>query len=281
MVRRTLVAVVESVTHLEQNVDRLRGEVRQAAMSGDRTRAHALRGELRRAERAWASAIAGDPPAAPTPTAPPSVREPAHRALTLLGAPAAPRLVAAVHEALYGAEIPGPRLAGLRRSEERAYAAAPRSRPFYVCAALDADRLTAARGLLAMSTWALADRIVGPLSPRVDFLISAARVARHVEGLTAPAARRLLWRFAASIPGAAESVDTMRPAGVARAAEAELAVHRAADRDARAAAATRAARLTDVEQLFGRDPESAGLPDEADMAAASADAEPRSGREAR
>jgi hypothetical protein len=97
-------------------------------------------------------------------------------------------------------------------------------------------------------------RVIGPLSPRVDFLTSAMRLAEHVDRIpdAGPAARRLLWRFAANIPGAAASVDAMTPAVVAEAAEAELVIHRDADRSHREAAAQRAReQLDDVEQLFG------------------------------
>jgi hypothetical protein len=97
-------------------------------------------------------------------------------------------------------------------------------------------------------------RVIGPLSPRVDFLVAAIQVAEHVGRIPdpGPAATRLLWRFAANIPGAAEGFDAIRPAAVARAAQAELEVHRDADRSHREAAAGRArTQLSDVEQLFG------------------------------
>jgi hypothetical protein len=105
-----------------------------------------------------------------------------------------------------------------------------------------------------VSTWPLANRIVGPLSPRVDFLTSAIRLAEHMDRIPepAPAASRLLWRFAANIPGAAASVNAMTPTAVVRAARAELEIHADVDRSHREAAAKRAKeQLDDVEQLFG------------------------------
>lgn len=252
--------MVESITHLEQRIDRLRAEVRRAVIAGDRVRARALRGELRKAEDAWEEALADIEDRAPTPTVSRGdapllpLREQVHQALTLLRGPAAPRLVVAVHEAFFGGEMLGTRLTSLRRDEERSFAAAPYSRAYYICSALTADLLSAARGLLAVSSWPLADRMIGPLSPRVDFLTAAVEVARHIERLDAPGPRpmRLLWRFAANIPGAGDGFDAMRPSVVARAAEAELDVHREADQERRARAADRARRrLTDVEQLFG------------------------------
>jgi hypothetical protein len=100
-------------------------------------------------------------------------------------------------------------------------------------------------------------RVIGSLSPRVDFLEAAIRVAEAIERIPAPvpAARRLLWRFAASIPGAAASPNHVEPEAVKQAAEAELTVHKDADSKTRREAAKRARRqLTDVEQLFGSKP---------------------------
>jgi hypothetical protein len=100
----------------------------------------------------------------------------------------------------------------------------------------------------------MSTRIVGPRSPRVNFLTSAIRLAEHIDrttGLT-PSTTRLLWQFAANIPGAASAADVMSPTAVAAAAQAELAIHEDADRSHREAAANRASeRLDTVEQLFG------------------------------
>jgi hypothetical protein len=159
-----------------------------------------------------------------------------------------------VHEAFFGAAFPTARLTSLKRDEERSFRTAPFARPYYICAALTADLLASARGLMAISTWPLERRVIGSLSPRVDFLTGAIRVAEAIERLPAPvpAARRLLWRFAASVPGAAETTANMHPHEVTRAALAELAVHQAADQATRQAAARRAReQLADAEQLFG------------------------------
>jgi hypothetical protein len=179
------------------------------------------------------------------------LREHVHHALTLLTVPAAPRLIVAVHEAFFSGEMVATRLTSLRRDEERSFRSAPYARPYYLCPALTADMLAPARGLLTVSTWSTAIRIVGPLSPRVHFLTAAVQVADAITrlGQTRPRADRLLWRFAANIPGAGEGVLT--PARVARAARAELVIHEEADRHAREAAAERASRLTDTRRLFG------------------------------
>ncbi|WP_207936501.1 hypothetical protein [Actinomadura sp. KC216] len=184
------------------------------------------------------------------------VREQVHQALTLLGAPAAPKLIGAVYAAFFPGEISSTRLTSLRRDEERSFRTAPYARPYYLCAALTADLLAPARGLLTVSTWPLEQRIVGPLSPRTDFLTAAARLAEHAaagRGTPSPEVQRLLWRFASNIPGAGTgTVGTADPAALAEAARAELDVHREADRRRRASAARRARdRLDDAERLFG------------------------------
>lgn len=250
-----------SAEELERQIDQLRVAVRRAVMAGDRARARALRADLRRAEQAWERALADIAEAAPA--APPSdeeqtgsllsIREQVHHALTLLSVPAAPKLICAVHEAFFASTILNARLTSLRRDEERSFRAAPHARPYYLCAALTADLLAPARGLLAISTWPMERRVVGPLSARVDFLTAAIRVAEHIERLPdpGPAAQRLLLRFAANIPGAADGFDA-KPDAVAAAARAELDVHAEADRAQRREAAERARKqLDDVQQLYG------------------------------
>ncbi|GAA0278223.1 hypothetical protein GCM10009527_088240 [Actinomadura nitritigenes] len=247
---------------LEARIAELRAGVRRAMATGDRRTARALRADLRRAEQEWDTAVLGDAgePEEPEPAASEGrrgllpVRDQVHQALTLLGVPAAPKLIGSVYAAFFPGEIPGTRLTSLRRDEERSFRTAPYARPYYLCAALTADLLAPARGLLTVSTWPLEQRIVGPLSPRTDFLASAIRLAEHA-GRTAPSpdAQRLLWRFASNIPGAVTgTVGTVDPAVLAEAARAELDVHREPDRRRRASAAGRArAQLDDAERLFG------------------------------
>jgi hypothetical protein len=259
--------VSESVEALEWRIERLRVAVREAVLAGDRERAIALRAELRHAEHAWEEALdqlAAAPAAPASPTAPAAtarndgpllpLREQVHQALSLLTVPAAPRLIATVHEAFFAGTFPNARLTSLKRDEERSFRTAPFARPYYICAALTADLLAPARGLLAISTWPMERRVIGSLSPRVDFLTAAIQVAEAIERLPAPvpAARRLLWRFAASIPGAGGGAQQMDPRTVTRAARAELEVHEPADRGTRNAAAARARdQLDDAQQLFG------------------------------
>jgi hypothetical protein len=259
--------VSEGVEILERRIDRLRVAVRQAVLAGEREKASALRRELRQAEQEWEDALeqaVESPPEASQPQVTATtggasspllpLREQVHEALALLAVPTAPRLIAAVHEAFFATTFPGSKLTSLKRDEERSFRTAPYARPYYICAALTADLLAPARGLLAVSTWPMECRIIGSLSPRVDFLTAAINVAAAVERLTqpVPAARRLLWRFAASIPGAAEDANRIDPRRVIHAAEAERKVHEPGDREARGAGARRAReQLDDAQQLFG------------------------------
>jgi len=182
------------------------------------------------------------------------LREQVHEALSLLTVPAAPRLIATVHEAFFAGSFPTARVTSLRRDEERSFRTAPFARPYYICAALTADLLAPVRGLLAVSTWPMERRVIGSLSSRVDFLTAAIQVAEAIGHIPDPsaAASRLLWRFAASIPGVADNPARMQPRRVILAARAELQVHQAADLAVRRPAAQRArSQLDDVAQLFG------------------------------
>ena len=70
------------------------------------------------------------------------LREQVYEALSLLQVPAAPRLIATVHEAFFATTFSTVRLTSLRRDEERSFRTAPFTRPYYICAALTADFLT-------------------------------------------------------------------------------------------------------------------------------------------
>ncbi|RJQ75953.1 hypothetical protein [Amycolatopsis panacis] len=264
---------------LEKNIAELRRAIRDAATAGASERAAELRTRLRRAERAWDALLDTDEDAAApavaepddVPPGPPAARgamlparEHAHRALMLLQTPAAPKLIVGVHEAFFPGELSAAKLSSLRRDEERSYRAAPGARPYYLCPALTHDLLSPARALVTISTWPLEQRIIGPLSPRADFLGGAIRIAEAIRGIAAspeteprPAAQRLLWRFAVNIPGAtsaepAAGAGTPDPDRVIAAAHAELAVHADTDHATRAAAAQRARKqLGDAQQLFG------------------------------
>lgn len=275
---------------LEKQIAQLRQAVREAVARRDSARVKELRAELRRAERAWDALISppetdgpegaeAEPRPIPADHDRPAaasmlpVREQVHQALTLLGVPAAPKLISAVHTAFFTGTLAASKLTSLRRDEERSYRSSPGARPYYLCPALTYDHLAPARALVTVSTWPLEERIVGPLSPRVHFLASAISIADAVttlrastivggDGGTAPAAERLLRQFAVNIPGATATepgaskkdlaVQPLDPHLVRATAQAELEVHSDADRATRAATAGRARRqLDDAEQLFG------------------------------
>ena len=247
--------VTEAAEELERRIDRLRVAVRQAVLAGDKERAAVLRRELKHAEQDWEDILADAEPeetahrTAELPLLP--LREQVYEALDLLTVPAAPKLISTIHEAFFTTGFASAKLTSLRRDEERSFRSAPFARPYYICAALTADMLAPVRGLMAISTWPMERRVIGSLSPRVDFLTAAIRVAAAVDRLSSPvpAASRLLWRFAASIPGAAQHA---KPRTVTEAAIAELKVHEAADQATRKAGAARArAQLDDAEQCFG------------------------------
>jgi hypothetical protein len=265
-------AVAETIEALERRIDELRVAVREAVLAGNRALAGQRRSALRSAELAWEDALdeaapeqtgtseQTEPSARAVPDEPSAragsllpLREQVYEALSLLQVPAAPKLIATVHEAFFGATFPTTRVTSLKRDEERSFRTAPFARPYYICAALSADYLAASRGLLAVSTWPLELRVIGSLSPRVDFLTAAIRVAEAIERIPEPpaAARRLLERFAASVSGAISPGGGADPTAVSEAARAELAVHRDADTRVRRAAAERARGLHHAEQLFG------------------------------
>ncbi|MFE3545586.1 hypothetical protein ACFXK0_21700 [Nocardia sp. NPDC059177] len=249
--------MTDSAEELEARISGLRAEVRRAAASGDRVAARQLRAQLRKAETDWDAVVLGSIPEEPEQVEAPAVpvREHVHRALTLLSVPSSPKLVLATHEAFFSGELLPARLTSLRRDEERSFRSAPYARPYYLCAALTTDLLAPARGLMAVSSWPLERRMVGPLSPRVGLLTSAIRLAEHLSAqpATESAGRRVLWRLAVSIPGVTGAPDALDPATVIAAARRELAVHSGEDARQRRRAAHRAAdQLADpAAQLFG------------------------------
>jgi hypothetical protein len=265
----------EPLDALEVRISQLRRAMRTAKAAGESSAYDTLRAELQRTEAAWEVLVEpADPACAPPPFprrgAAPALlpaREQVHRTLMLLGVPAAPKLIVGAHDAFFPGDLPAAKLTSLRRDEERSYRGAPNARPYYLCPALTYDLLAPARALLTVSTWPLERRVVGPLSPRMDYLTCAINIAQAAADLSAsgesthahPVAR-LLWRFAANIPGAvARNPDSsyggpaaVRPEVVLAAARAEARLHADADRAARAESAARArSQLSDARQLFG------------------------------
>ncbi|MFI9557297.1 hypothetical protein [Nonomuraea endophytica] len=246
----------DRLDQLERRIDELRAGVRRAMRARDAVTARALRADLRAAERTWDSLVSspvqtpGGKRAGTT-----TVRERVHQALDALGAPAQPRLIVAVSEAFFSGGLRSAQLTSIRRDEERSFRSSPYGRPYYLCAALT-DRLSPARGLLTLSTWPLERRVVGPLSPRVDFLTCAAAVAQHIQRSAGPSPEslRLVARMGRNIPGGelVELGKDVDPGRVAEMALAELAVHLDRDTRDRAELAARAReQLDDPARLFG------------------------------
>ncbi|MFC1434501.1 hypothetical protein ACEZDB_28065 [Streptacidiphilus sp. N1-3] len=275
--------MADSLEALEARLAELQAEILAAARVGDTIAMKRLRRQRREAQDAWdalaeqeagqATPVTGRQPLSSPTAAPPRsvgtkpgrgtpIREQAHQALTILDAPAGPQLIAATHAAFLSEPVVTTRLGSLRRDEERSFAAQPFARPYYIVPALNHDWLTPVRGLLAVSTWPLERRMLGPLGPRTDFLSHARRIAEQViriqdAGLEPdPAAWRLLRSFALNIPGAYEGYGEPDPKRVALAAAAEAEVHTDADQSERRSAARRARnQLTDpVRLLFGASP---------------------------
>ncbi|MGW6769213.1 hypothetical protein ACWGBX_02175 [Streptomyces sp. NPDC055037] len=271
----------EHLDALEQRMHQLQQAMRRAQLARDSDQVKQLRDELRRTQRAWDALFAqaeegeesnvpdnggNSAPVQATPAEPQTLlpaREQVHQVLTLLAVPAAPKLISTVHEAFFAGGLVPSRLTSLRRDEERSYRSAPGARPYYLCPALTSDLLSPARGLLTVSTWALEQRIVGPLSARVHFLTSALNIADAAERLDAATlplpARQLLVRYAQNIPGAQPPIPHSSPAGapldlalLRRAAEDELTLHTASDTTTRSQAAARArSQLDAAALLFG------------------------------
>ncbi|GAA1215073.1 hypothetical protein GCM10009665_01110 [Kitasatospora nipponensis] len=270
--------MAETIDELEARLADLRVDLREATRARDKASVSRIRREMRGVEAAWEEALDREEASAasdstvlsrstPSPSGdtetvarPPMgipVREQVHQALTVLGAPAAPKLISAAYQAFFIEPLIATKLASLRRDEERSFSSQGHTRPYYICAALTHDRFSVARGLLAVSTWPLDRRIIGPFSPRVDFLTHAVGTASQIERLASlghqpsEGAWRLLRRFALNIPGAHEYGEP-NPTRVIAAAQAEITVHQETDTLERTAAAVRArGQLTDVQVLFG------------------------------
>jgi hypothetical protein len=109
-----------------------------------------------------------------------------------------------------------------------------------------------------LSSWPLAQRIVGPLSPRADHLIACLQIADRVEiaedGDAARRMRRLLVEYARSVPAALDDAWTNGDAAdvsrVRAAALAELELIRAQDQESRDRESDRAMRQLGEEQLL-------------------------------
>lgn len=257
----------EHLVALEKRMQQLQEAIRQALTQHDTDQVSVLGEELTRTQRAWNVLCGiGDSPDTAQPEPAPALAEPkqggltvrdqVHQALALLTVPASPKLLSQVHQAFFSSPLNTARLTTLRRDEERSFRSAPYARAYYICPALTSDLLSPARALLALSTWPLEQRLVGPLTQRVHFLTSALRLADAAEHLAGETelpqpVQQLLLHYSRNLHGDTArgplDLDELR-----RAAAAELEIHADDDADTRAEAAQRARRqLGDAEQIFG------------------------------
>lgn len=189
-------------------------------------------------------------------------RQQAVDALSELGVPGTPALIAEFHRARFGSELAPRALASIRRDELRAYRATSSTRSTWVVPALT-TQLQPARGYLALSSWPAWLRIHGIQSPRVDTLQALLVVLDALTGLPAAGGDRLqaarelrrvrltdlLIRLGAGVPGIDEvvEVETAREA-----IQDELDHLVAKDRAERDAAASELSAMSEEQRLFGR-----------------------------
>lgn len=170
-----------------------------------------------------------------------------------LGWPSPPATVSTVIKFLYATEVLPSQFASMRKGDERTWHKGRRDRAI-ILPALNSFDLCARPRTVALSTWPIERRIMGSLSDRADALraILAARNWWVNEGGTGW--RDLLFALARDFrfaPPNAEGNDVEAMLVVERARE-SLAEIKDKDLEERAAAAERALRLPEDQQLFGR-----------------------------
>jgi hypothetical protein len=247
------------VDELLRQLERLAGRVAEAGGTLDEEAAARVKAAVGKVSHAVTKAKRG------TSTAPPmSARQQVIEALTELGVPATPQLIAGFHQARFGSDLHPRVMASLRRDELRALRAKSSQRSVLVVPALT-SRLAPARGLFALSTWPDWLRIVGPLSTRVDNLRVLGVILDRLDTLGDDATERtvlrqqhaerrrrleaLLWRYGSSLPGIDRAGLDLT---VARAAvDEELRLIQDDDRAEREQVAERLGALDEEHQMFG------------------------------
>lgn len=110
-------------------------------------------------------------------------------------------LIRDVASARWGDHIAGPKLASLRRDEERSWRTS--GRPVYIVPALTWDQQRPVRGTLALSSWPLETRLLAPSSQTVDGLHHVERLVgelvTHPDAGWADDVRQLVRRLSARI----------------------------------------------------------------------------------
>jgi hypothetical protein len=247
----------EELAQVLKDAARFAEEAADAVRRGDSKEAQRLQ---REAENAWWRARRLGQRQAQRPLRPraPSARERAINTLTELGVPSSPKQIAAYAQARTGEPFDVRALASIRRDEYRSWCSGSK-RDIYLVPALEGPWFVAGRGRLALSHWSLWQRIVAPLSPRVDHLRSCLQLIVQIEGV-APRTqigvrmRNLLAQYVRSVPDAlddawtpSKDIDLSR----ARAAVvAELELIQGQDENVRESEAERAMRRLNQEQLI-------------------------------
>ncbi|QKV78058.1 hypothetical protein [Amycolatopsis sp. Hca4] len=191
-----------------------------------------------------------------------SARQQAIDALSELGVPANPALIAEFHRARFGSELAPRALASIRRDEMRAYRAKSSTRSMWVVPALT-TQLFPARGHLTLSTWPAWLRILGTRSARVDMLQvmivlldaiveplgPGSDVLQVTRELRRNRLTELLVRMGVGVPGIGQVVDQRT---AREAIQEELGRITPKDRAEREDAAAALSTLSEEQQIFGR-----------------------------
>lgn len=234
----------------------------ETAAAGDVEAALRLEREAEALRRqARLSARRAAPPAASVGAG--TIRDMTIAALNELEVPSAPKALSDYGRIRFDSFLNYRALTSLRRDEQRAWNSRSH-RPVYVVPALEGRRFLAVRGKLALSSWPLAQRLIGPWSERVDHLRATLNLASQYEWLAGQDPERaarlstLLGHYGETIPGARAADETEPDIDrIRRATEAELGQLEPQDQDWRAEAAARADRLGEEQQLFGARPPTA------------------------
>ncbi|MFF8786754.1 hypothetical protein [Streptomyces sp. NPDC015125] len=247
----------EALDALEREMTQLRALARTANANRNIPLVRDTCEQLRLAEDAWHKRLGQPPSQKPAPTELPSLltaKEQLRRVLQLIGVPAVLRTIRPVNRAFFESDLPWPRLASLRRDEERRYTTASGAQS-YICPALHAKSFTPVRGFYALSDWPLEQRLLAPHSERRDFLTMATRIASDQRSDT-PSVQEFLRHMAREIPGALP--NSRRPIGPALIQLAEHELRTVAPNDqAERTVAARTARqeLAPFQQIFGVRPQ--------------------------
>jgi hypothetical protein len=195
----------------------------------------------------------------------PSERQLVADSLYELDAVATPALIGQYSIARFGESIDLKRLSSIRRDEKRAHTRHGLRQTFIV-PALDGYRFVPVRAQLAVSTWPLSRRIVGPRSGRVELLRAALSVTHQLrwqadreQGASGRESTaqllRLLRDLTLSVTGAFSEGRRVDPDAIEAAIREEYDALSPADMAWREEAALRAGRqLTETEQLWGAGP---------------------------